>query len=1251
MMEVQSYIVLLLAQVTVIGVVALTMSHLARRNAANRHTIALTGLILLLLSPLTTWLLPSHWHISDSTPSSSSPVVADRSALEHEADFQQSSVNNLSSPSFARDVTTEPCAGDVSAQPLPPTIVQAESTVIEASEFASLPQEQTFQNDPTVVAAPSAPTAKPQSWFGAAFVAFLCIWCTGTIVYTARLMIRLRRFHSLVLPLRPLTKESLPANVRQSLQKALGTTELPEISTSSTVPTPVVIGVLRPIVVLPEAIINELAEEELTSVLIHECAHVVRRDPWIHLAQQFASIVWWFHPIVNKLSHVLSRSREEICDNYVLRHSGPAEFARTLLKLAERCPTVRPALSLLGMFGSLWSLETRVQELLAPQRNMFVKSKFRRTAAIAIALSACSAIVGGRSMQAGEPLAVSKQNSAEVVQQVAPEESTQADTQTQTDTQTSSNGTIKVSLSGLYHLPESNDPVLAKVQVYHLRLGDLHLLSEMQTDEKGEFEFKELELEKQIKYENIILLATAPGFVSSSFPLTCWENEHNFKGLKLPMANNPSTISGTVTDEDGSSVVGANVFLPDYTGNPIPGFRSAVTDSSGRFKISDLPAELYQTLTEDLEPTQQFVSSNGFNVMVRHPDYPNFRARYAKPRKVVDIQLPPPAVVEGRVLDLITGNPVPNVAVHAQGIARSDWGEVRTDSKGHFHLRLGHDHYNIWAVQDGRMPLAIKALEAVPGVRSVGHEIRMVRGGFINGRVLSKDREPMAKGLVGHHGPARPATGAAVTSAKINEDGTFRLQVAPGRNYVYLMSNQSANAYVDVGEGQEVDVELVVDDGSVRNFESDPDRMLAAKLLFEKRHRREQPKQSRIRNNTPTGRLLNQLENMHQSNELRYSEPWAGVLREIIQMGPDAVPELIEELDATDNQAMLRCLGFMLRAIDDKRAVPALIRAIPKTLQPASSDYGRRIDNDKELLKFMQKHDLDEDRRQNSYDFGRPVREIFGALESLTGQTFNEQQLFGIFRNGSPAQIIAKEKLFYQTASHWRDWWEQTGAAMVDEPKYKKVGLARLPESKPTQLGFAEALKTGVGSTGSILESIRATQAKNGMGQFYDLDTGRSAGLPEKWKGQSLTDSEMDAVLKWASDEGFDIMGDEYPNKDGSKTYALRTIGLQAWQLNDSRWKSMPKEFSVNSLKAEGDQIPDEWLLFRDQETQAIEPQKRAPFVFVTREGTPGVIYVGVPVTKDPDITFNFGVARDPDLTSTSFLSGRRFGIETLLPK
>ncbi len=1239
MMEVQSYIVLLLAQVTVIGVVALSMSHLAGKSPASRHTIALTGLILILLSPLATWLLPLRWHALVSNPNPTQLVSDQRAFLQQE----EVPLSNFESLSEVVD--------DSPAQPWLSSHNQVDSIAVEVPTVDVAAQRDVTSGDDVAIAAPSGTTTKPSNWIRTALFALLSIWCAGAIVCAARLLIRLRRFYSLVLPLNPLPQEALPAKVRQSLQKVLGTNELPVISTSSTVPSPVVIGVLSPIVVLPEAIINDLSEEELTSVLIHECAHVVRRDPWFHLAQQFAGIVWWFHPVVNKLNHVLSRSREEICDNYVLRHAEPAEFSRTLLKLAERSQAVRPALSLLGMFGNVWSLETRVQGLLAPQRSVFVKSDFRWTAVIVVVLSACCLMVGGRSaVLTMAPQSVSEQNNSGIQQQNTSKENTQA---AETKPATQQGETIKVSLSGVYHLPESNDGVSAKVQVYHFRLEGPMLLGEMRTNDKGEFEFDELEVEKCYEYENVIVLATAPGFVSSALSFHCPNEENSFK-LKLPMSNNPITISGTVTDEDGAPLVGANVFF----GYPILGFQSDVTDSSGRFKIRDLPATLSEFLIDDLvpvrPPARRLIRSTGFSVMVQHPDYPNFRAEYTEPREVLDIQLPPPAVIEGRVFDLITGAPVPNVAVHAQGVADSYWVEVLTDVKGRFHLRLQHDHYNIWAVQKGRMPLAIKAIEAVPGVRSVGHEIRMVRGGFINGRVLSKDGKPITKGLVGHHGPARPATGAAVTSTKVNGDGTFRLQVAPGRNYVYFMSDQSANAYVEVGEEQEVDVELVVDDGSEQKFAMDPDRMLRSKLLADK-YSKQPPMKFRIRRNTSTNRLLDKLEDMNQTNELRLSEPWAELLREIVEGGPKVVPELIEELDATDNQAMLRCLGFVLRAIGDKRAVPALIRAIPKTLQPGASDYGVSIENDDELLRFMQKYDLDEEDWGNDYGFGRPVREIFGALKSLTGQKFNEQQLYHIIRSGLPSQIYAKEKLFYKTASQWRDWWEQTGAAMVDEPKYKKVGLVPLPESKPAQLDFDVALKQVDGSAGNNLGPIRMTQEKC-WGSFYDLDTGRYAALPKKWKQETLTDDDMKAILNWATDEGFDLMGDEYQDNDGNKTYALRTIGLQDWQLRDKYWKWTTSSFTVDSLKSEGSLVPDQWLLFRDRETRIVSPAKPASFLFITREGTPGLIYVGVPVTKkyernpNSKITTILGDA-DPDLRSTGFSLGRRFGIGILLPK
>ncbi len=83
--------------------------------------------------------------------------------------------------------------------------------------------------------------------------------------------------------------------------------------------------------------------------------------------------------------------------------------------------------------------------------------------------------------------------------------------------------------------------------------------------------------------------------------------------------------------------------------------------------------------------------------------------------------------------------------------------------------------------------------------------------------------------------------------------------------------------------------------------------------------------------------LLEQLEEMNSSPE-RFSDEWADQLRRIVLIGPEAVPDLVRELDRTSNDMMLRCLGFVLRAIGDQRAIPALIRSIPKTLRPPGSD-------------------------------------------------------------------------------------------------------------------------------------------------------------------------------------------------------------------------------------------------------------------------------------------------------------------------
>ena len=81
-------------------------------------------------------------------------------------------------------------------------------------------------------------------------------------------------------------------------------------------------------------------------------------------------------------------------------------------------------------------------------------------------------------------------------------------------------------------------------------------------------------------------------------------------------------------------------------------------------------------------------------------------------------------------------------------------------------------------------------------------------------------------------------------------------------------------------------------------------------------------------------------------------DEWAGTIRELVEIGKPAVPELVAELNGTDRDATLRALGFTLRAIGDPRAVPGLIRAIPKTLRPPGSDCGVFV-ADQELRAFM----------------------------------------------------------------------------------------------------------------------------------------------------------------------------------------------------------------------------------------------------------------------------------------------------------
>ncbi len=344
---------------------------------------------------------------------------------------------------------------------------------------------------------------------------------------------------------------------------------------------------------------------------------------------------------------------------------------------------------------------------------------------------------------------------------------------------------------------------------------------------------------------------------------------------------------------------------------------------------------------------------------------------------------------------------------------------------------------------------------------------------------------------------------------------------------------------------------------------------------------------------------------------------WAKALRELVQIGKPAVPPLIEELDRTTDERRLRSLGFALRALSDPRAVPALIRAIPRTLVPAGSDYGLAMD-DPELLALLQRHDLDKRSGGRLFTFGMPYREITGALHALTGQRFNEDELNFINLQGSAKQQWLQRWLFHELAARWAVWWKQNWQKFTDDPAYAKVSVPPLPEAPPVAAAAAgqpfptgNNVRASSGWSGVILGP---PQPQEYCRTFKDLDTGREIKWPKELPDPSK--ARDDDVAVFAAKEGFDLRGTVYTAPESGRSYyAIRGLGVRAWQIDNHRFETIEQDLQ-GGKPPKLDRPARDLLMDFDPATKTYHPENEATFLFVTREGTTGVLQVTNQVTE-----------------------------------
>jgi beta-lactamase regulating signal transducer with metallopeptidase domain len=110
---------------------------------------------------------------------------------------------------------------------------------------------------------------------------------------------------------------------------------------------PYLVGALRPVLVLPGWL--EPAAPAWWAAVLHELAHLKRRDPLLALIAALAGCLFWFWPPVAWVARRLDRAREMACDEWALARGplGPLDFARFLVEVATRRGQARARLALL----------------------------------------------------------------------------------------------------------------------------------------------------------------------------------------------------------------------------------------------------------------------------------------------------------------------------------------------------------------------------------------------------------------------------------------------------------------------------------------------------------------------------------------------------------------------------------------------------------------------------------------------------------------------------------------------------------------------------------------------------------------------------------------------------------------------------------------------------------------------------------------------------------------------------------------
>jgi beta-lactamase regulating signal transducer with metallopeptidase domain/HEAT repeat protein len=237
----------------------------------------------------------------------------------------------------ARDTSDQANPEEPTASPAISNNVIDNTSISSASNGLTSPAQSTEPRQPINLPAPSIINRANSSPFVEAALPWLVtIWMLGLLLSSVRLIGGFARTRRITRKAASDASRALALRL-EILCDRLAITRAVKAVESLSIDVPLVIGAIRPVIVVPLSLVTSLTPFQLDMLLSHELAHVRRNDYLVNLIQTIVETLLFYHPAARWLSERARDERENCCDDIAMKACGvdAREYTATLLVLEE----------------------------------------------------------------------------------------------------------------------------------------------------------------------------------------------------------------------------------------------------------------------------------------------------------------------------------------------------------------------------------------------------------------------------------------------------------------------------------------------------------------------------------------------------------------------------------------------------------------------------------------------------------------------------------------------------------------------------------------------------------------------------------------------------------------------------------------------------------------------------------------------------------------------------------------------------